>query len=198
MSECTDSKISSESVVVLPGIFPATMIVAPNSPTARAKARTIPAMMPREASGSVMVKKTRASPAPECSRDLFEALIDGLESDTRGTHQERKRHDSSRSDNRPPGEDDVEPQMLLQETTDSVAAGLGTLREASQWRPAGARAAMSPESRPRVFPANGMGQRPGHCQAKWQNDQVLSAHTARVKPTICHSAGVGHMAKILR
>jgi hypothetical protein len=67
-------------------------------------------------------KKDASVARAQRSGDLFKTLIDGLESDTRGTHQERKRHDSSRSNNRAPGEDDVEPQMLVQKTTDSAAA----------------------------------------------------------------------------
>ena len=51
------------------------MIVAPNSPNARAKASSVPAQTPRRASGSVIVKKTRHSPAPSvraiCSKPGF-------------------------------------------------------------------------------------------------------------------------------
>src|SRR3972149_4887691 len=42
-------------VCVLPGILPATMRVAPNSPVALAKAMTVPAAIPRHARGSVIV-----------------------------------------------------------------------------------------------------------------------------------------------
>src|SRR5438874_2287112 len=52
------------SVWVLPGMLPATMTVAPNSPRAREKARTLPARMPRHASGRVTRKKARAGPQP--------------------------------------------------------------------------------------------------------------------------------------
>ena len=41
-------------MLVFPGIFPATMRVAPNSPTALAKLRTQPAIMPFFARGRVM------------------------------------------------------------------------------------------------------------------------------------------------
>src|SRR5512143_1311861 len=51
-------------VVVRPGMFPATRMVAPNSPSARAKASMSPAAIPREASGNVTVERTRASLAP--------------------------------------------------------------------------------------------------------------------------------------
>jgi hypothetical protein len=40
-------------VSVFPGIFPASMIVAPNSPMARAKERTAPAMSPFFARGKI-------------------------------------------------------------------------------------------------------------------------------------------------
>src|SRR4028118_1423806 len=46
--------MASESVVVRPGMLPAMMIVAPNSPMARAKASSIPPAMPRAASGRVL------------------------------------------------------------------------------------------------------------------------------------------------
>src|ERR1039457_318816 len=45
-------------------MFPATRIVAPNSPSERAKARRRPAAIPREAKGSVTVERTRTSLAP--------------------------------------------------------------------------------------------------------------------------------------
>ena len=38
-------------VLVLPGKLPATMMVAPNSPMARANAKVAPAMMPRAERG---------------------------------------------------------------------------------------------------------------------------------------------------
>ncbi len=56
--------MATESVVVRPGMFPATRIVAPNSPMARANASTMPPVIPRTARGRVMVRKTRHSLAP--------------------------------------------------------------------------------------------------------------------------------------
>ena len=56
--------MESDSVAVRPGMKPATMIVAPNSPSARAKASTAPAVSPRAASGSVIVQNARQGPAP--------------------------------------------------------------------------------------------------------------------------------------
>ena len=45
-------------------MLPATIKVAPNSPSARAKASNSPARMPRQASGSVTRKNTAASRRP--------------------------------------------------------------------------------------------------------------------------------------
>src|ERR1700676_4566311 len=45
-------------VWVTPGMLPTKVMVAPNSPSARAKQSTMPAMMPGSISGSVMVRTT--------------------------------------------------------------------------------------------------------------------------------------------
>ena len=52
------------SVCVCPRTLPAKMIVAPNSPTPRAKASTQPASRPLAAKGSPMRQKVRPGPAP--------------------------------------------------------------------------------------------------------------------------------------
>jgi hypothetical protein len=54
-------------------------------------------------------------------RDLFQSLIHALETDARRTHQKRKRHNRSRSDNSTPRKDDVYPQMFVQKLTESAA-----------------------------------------------------------------------------
>ena len=56
--------MASGRVWVLPGMFPATMKVAPNSPRARAVPSTHPARMPRLASGRVTRRNTASSPEP--------------------------------------------------------------------------------------------------------------------------------------
>ena len=61
---CTASYTAIESVCVLPGMLPATISVAPNSPSARANASSTPARMPRVASGSVTRKKTATGARP--------------------------------------------------------------------------------------------------------------------------------------
>ena len=52
------------AMVRVPGRAPATMIVAPNSPSARENPRSAPASTPRRARGRLTVKKTRAGRAP--------------------------------------------------------------------------------------------------------------------------------------
>src|SRR6202522_4350639 len=51
-------------VSVFPGIFPAIISVAPNSPSARANERIVPARIPGHASGSAISRNTRLSDAP--------------------------------------------------------------------------------------------------------------------------------------
>ncbi|OJH79874.1 MAG: hypothetical protein BSK19_06180 [Stenotrophomonas maltophilia] len=53
-----------DKVCVRPGMLPATISVAPNSPIARANASSRPARIPRHASGRVMRKNTAASDTP--------------------------------------------------------------------------------------------------------------------------------------
>ena len=57
-------KIATASVWVCPGMPPATTMVAPNSPSARAKPSRAAAITLRRASGRVMVANTRTAPAP--------------------------------------------------------------------------------------------------------------------------------------
>ena len=51
-------------VRVSPGILETNVIVAPNSPSERAKASTVPTIMPGSVNGNVIVKNTRQRPAP--------------------------------------------------------------------------------------------------------------------------------------
>src|SRR6516162_2025269 len=56
--------MAAEIVCVSPGMLETKVMVAPNSPSARAKHMTAPAMMPGSASGSVTVKNTQKRLAP--------------------------------------------------------------------------------------------------------------------------------------
>ena len=51
-------------VCVLPGMLPATMMVAPNSPRARENDKTMPDSKPCQAIGKLTVQNTRHSFAP--------------------------------------------------------------------------------------------------------------------------------------
>ena len=56
--------MASGMVWVVPGKLPANVIVAPNSPSARAQASTAPAASDGPISGSVTRRKTVQRPAP--------------------------------------------------------------------------------------------------------------------------------------
>ena len=53
-----------ETVAVLPGMLPASMLVAPNSPSALAKVRIVPEAMPGPAVGMTTVQKILISDMP--------------------------------------------------------------------------------------------------------------------------------------
>ena len=57
-------KMAMGMVWVRPGMLPASMSVAPNSPSARANASTVPAITPGPARGKSTLRKTLHSPAP--------------------------------------------------------------------------------------------------------------------------------------
>src|SRR5450830_382969 len=61
---CTASYTATDRVCVLPGMLPATIRVAPNSPSARTKPSSTPARIPRQASGKVTRKKMPISEMP--------------------------------------------------------------------------------------------------------------------------------------
>ena len=58
-------------VWVFPGILPANIKVAPNSPRERAKERMIPAIIPGQARGTVTRQKICHSGAPRCGRHFI-------------------------------------------------------------------------------------------------------------------------------
>src|SRR3972149_1977608 len=57
----TAKQMESGSVWVLPGILPAIMSVAPNSPSARTNAKSKPVATPGQASGSITLQRIRCS-----------------------------------------------------------------------------------------------------------------------------------------
>ena len=93
--------------MVRPGIFPARRIAAPNSPTARANAKMIPALIARAAKGSVTVKKIRRLPAPRV-KAISSRWTSTPSKPTGGAHQKRKRHHRCRDHHGAPGENGIE------------------------------------------------------------------------------------------
>ena len=66
-------KIAIAMVWVLPGILPASIKVAPNSPKALANARTVPAITPGQAKGSNTCQNTLHSEAPKVRAQLIKS-----------------------------------------------------------------------------------------------------------------------------
>ena len=94
------------SVLVEPGMLPAIMTVAPNSPSARANPSTAPATTAGRASGSVMVKNTRSGPAPSVAAAASNRRSTCSMPAPNRPHQQRQPHDRHREHDRLPGEDD--------------------------------------------------------------------------------------------
>jgi hypothetical protein len=84
------------------------MIVAPNSPSAREKPSTAPAAMPREASGSVIVRRMRKRSGAERRGQIFVAAIDLLDSRAHAARDQRKADHHHREDDGLPREDHVD------------------------------------------------------------------------------------------
>ena len=85
--------MNSGTVPRLPGMLPAIMIVAPNSPMLRAKARTQPLRIPGRANGSMTVQKASQRPAPRVRGGLHEAVINGCKCQANRPHEQRKTDD---------------------------------------------------------------------------------------------------------
>jgi hypothetical protein len=111
---------------------------------------------------------------------MFEALIDTLKSNPGGTHQERKRHDGSSSNNSAPCEDDVNPQTFVKKLAHSTASTekfqkkqAGCHRWKHEWQCH--QSLQQKFSWPTIA-----SERPSHGQTKWQNQQSTeSAHSQR-------------------
>ena len=88
------------------------MIVAPNSPIPRAKARAAPAPRPLAASGSAMRKNTRPGPAPRVRAAEGSVGLDRLEGGDRGADVERAGDEGHRQNDGDLGERDVEPERV--------------------------------------------------------------------------------------
>ncbi len=123
------------------------MMVAPNSPRARANASSVPASTPRLASGSVMVKKTRHSPRAQRAGKLLEFHIHLLKRRPRRAHKQRQRHGRQRQHHRAPGENHVHAKSLVQPAGQPDRAG-----QKAEAAPARSRRAAAPAAARRAFP----------------------------------------------
>ena len=85
--------MASGMVWVRPGKLPAKVIVAPNSPRARAQASTAPATRPGRMAGSVTRRKTYHRDAPERAGRLLVAAVELAERGLDGDDQERHGHE---------------------------------------------------------------------------------------------------------
>ncbi len=93
---------------VRPGMLPAIITVAPNSPTARVKPRIAAATRPRAASGSVNRDEGRDRAMTQRARHRLVARIDAFEGDARGADHQRQRHHRAGRDRAAPGEEEAE------------------------------------------------------------------------------------------
>ena len=85
--------MASGMVWVRPGKLPANVIVAPNSPSARAHASTAPAMSPGRIAGNVTRRNTYHREAPEGPRRVLVASVELAERGLDRDHEERHRHE---------------------------------------------------------------------------------------------------------
>ena len=110
-----------EMVCVSPGILDTKVMVAPNSPSARAKHSTTPAMMPGKASGKVTVRNTRTVGA-ERGGGLLEPAVDRLKRKPDRADHERKAHDAAGQRRAGPAEREHDAEMIVQKGADRPLA----------------------------------------------------------------------------
>src|SRR6185369_4088433 len=101
--------------------LPATRMVAPNSPRARANESTVPDSTPRQASGRSTSKNARHGPRPRVRAGA--------------PHQKRERHDRRSENDAAPGKRDVEAEGGVERAAEgTVAAEEQEQREADRGR----------------------------------------------------------------
>ena len=97
-------------------------MVAPNSPSARAKHSTMPAMMPGSASGSVTVRNTQAALAPSvAAASSSRRSIASIDSRI-GAHHQRKAHDAAGERRAGPAEREHDAEMIVEKRADRPLA----------------------------------------------------------------------------
>ena len=95
-------------------MLPATIKVAPKSPSARAKASTTPAASPRRASGKSHRAEDRELVAAQQPRNVFESRIDRLERPACRQQEQWKRSDSRGDDRARPVKNERDSQRVLE------------------------------------------------------------------------------------
>ena len=156
-------------VRVVPGKLPAKVIVAPNSPSARAQASTAPAAIPGPTRGRVTRRKTVTRPGPQRGRGLFEPAVRGPQRALDREHQEGQRDEDLGQHDRVRGEREGETGELVQRPAEQA----GPTEHGEQGHPAHHRRQhqrdgdQRPQQRRRPEPRPG--QQPGQRYAE-QND----------------------------
>ena len=107
-------KMAMGMVCVRPGILPASISVAPNSPSARANASTVPATTPGPASGNRIRAENLPLGSAQCSRRLQQLRIHLLHGPQRRPVHQRKGNHSSRNDRGRPGKHHRHANVLKQ------------------------------------------------------------------------------------
>ena len=92
--------MTSGRVWVVPGKLPAKVMVAPNSPSARAQASTAPATSAGRTAGMVTRRKAYQRDAPERAGGVLEAGIHLAQGGLDGEDQEGHRHERLRQHHR--------------------------------------------------------------------------------------------------
>ncbi len=112
-------------VRVLPSMFPATMIVAPNSPKLRAKAEHETGDQAPPGQGQGDGEERPQAACPQAPRGHLETGIDSLKRQADRSDHQRKTH-RRRSQRRPqPGEHDFDSQPLAQRRAEDSVRGEG-------------------------------------------------------------------------
>ena len=114
-------KMETERVAVFPGMAPATRIVAPNSPRARAKARTAPASHSAKGEWKRDGEEDAGGVSAERAGDLFQSRVHLFEGHAGGADEQGKTHDGERDHHRFPGEDDFDPEPLIENAPEGAA-----------------------------------------------------------------------------
>ena len=114
--------MASGMVWVRPGKLPANVIVAPNSPSARAHASTAPAIRPGRMAGSVTRRKTYQRDAAQRPGGLLVADVELAEGRLDGDDEERHGHERLGDDHARGGERQRDAEPPVEVLADQSAA----------------------------------------------------------------------------